>query len=93
MFEAEFRGAKSPLSRSETYSASSSQSPSSSMASALDSAKTNFQLVANLDSGALNVPLQAAGQIGVQIVDIVKVSNQHFMLPNFGGSLISLTLY
>jgi len=51
------------------------------MASALDSATTNFQLVANLDSGALNVPLQAAGKIGGQIVDIVKVSNQLFVLP------------
>jgi hypothetical protein len=76
------------LSRSETYSASSSQSPPSSMASALDSAKTNFQLVANLDSGALNVPLQAAGKIGVQIVDIIEVSNQLFMLRGLGGSLI-----
>jgi hypothetical protein len=60
------------------------------MASALDSAKTNFQLVANLDGEALNVPspLQAAGKIGIQIVDIVKVSNQLFVLPDFGSSLI-----
>ena len=89
MFGAELRGAKSPLSQSETYSALSSRAQSSpSMASALDSAKANFQLVANLNGGALNVPLLAAGQIGVQIVDIIKVSNQLFMLPDFWGSLI-----
>lgn len=41
---------------------------------ALDTAKTICQLASNLGSGALNVPgLQAAGSIGVQIIDIVKV--------------------
>ena len=34
-----------------------------------------FQLASNLGSGTLNVPgLQAAGLIGVQIIDAVKVS-------------------
>jgi hypothetical protein len=80
-----FQKAKSPSPQPET---SSSQSPSSSTASTLDSAKTILQLVANLDS-ALEVPgLQAIGRIGVQIVDIVKVTNQLFMLPALGGSLI-----
>ena len=38
-----------------------------------------FQLAANLGSGGLNVPgLQAAGLIGVQIVDAVKVSIIYF---------------
>jgi hypothetical protein len=42
---------------------------------ALDNARTVCQLLSNLGSGAINVPgLQAAGQIGVQIIDIVKVS-------------------
>ena len=42
---------------------------------ALDNAKMIFQLASNLGSGALNVPgLQAAGLIGVQIIDAVKVS-------------------
>ena len=41
---------------------------------ALDNARNIFQLVSNLGTGALSVPgLQAAGLIGVQIVDIVKV--------------------
>ena len=34
-----------------------------------------FQLASNLGSGALNVPgLQAAGLIGAQIIDAIKVS-------------------
>ena len=38
-----------------------------------------FQLAANLGSGGLSVPgLQAAGLIGVQIVDAVKVSIIYF---------------
>jgi hypothetical protein len=42
---------------------------------ALDNARTVCQLLSNLGSGAINVPgLQAAGQVGMQIIDIVKVS-------------------
>ena len=42
---------------------------------ALDNAKMIFQLASNLGSGGLNVPgLQAAGLIGVQIIDAIKVS-------------------
>ena len=46
---------------------------------AFDNARMIFQLAANLGSGGLNVPgLQAAGLIGVQIVDAVKVSIIYF---------------
>ena len=46
---------------------------------ALDNARIIFQLASNLGSGNLNVPgLQAAGLIGVQIVDAVKVSIIYF---------------
>jgi hypothetical protein len=39
-----------------------------------DNARTVCQLLSNLGSGAINVPgLQAAGQVGVQIIDIIKV--------------------
>jgi hypothetical protein len=42
---------------------------------ALDNARTVCQLLSSLGSGAINVPgLQAAGQIGMQIIDIIKVS-------------------
>ena len=42
---------------------------------ALDNAKMIFQLASNLGSGGLNVPgLQAAGLVGVQIIDAIKVS-------------------
>ena len=42
---------------------------------ALDYARTVCQLLSNLGSGAINVPgLQAAGQVGMQIIDIIKVS-------------------
>ena len=42
---------------------------------ALDNARMIFQLASNLGSGGLNVPgLQAAGLIGVQIIDAIKVS-------------------
>jgi hypothetical protein len=48
----------------------------------LDNARNIFQLVSNLGSGALNIPgLQAAGLIGVQIVDIIKVKN-FYLLPD-----------
>ena len=41
---------------------------------ALDNARMIFQLASNIGSGGLNVPgLQAAGLIGVQIIDAVKV--------------------
>ena len=41
----------------------------------LDNARTVCQLLSNLGSGAINVPgLQAAGQVGMQIIDIIKVS-------------------
>jgi len=40
---------------------------------ALDYARTVCQLLSNLGSGAINVPgLQAAGQVGMQIIDIIK---------------------
>jgi len=40
---------------------------------ALDNARTVFMLVSNLGSGSLNVPgLQAAGQLGIQIIDIIR---------------------
>ncbi|KIM83174.1 hypothetical protein PILCRDRAFT_7143 [Piloderma croceum F 1598] len=40
---------------------------------ALDNARTVCQLLSNLGSGAINVPgLQAAGKVGMQIIDIVK---------------------
>ena len=42
---------------------------------ALDNARMIFQLASNLGSGGLNVPgLQAAGLIGIQIIDAIKVS-------------------
>ena len=42
---------------------------------ALVNARVIFQLASNLGSGGLNVPgLQAAGLIGVQIIDAIKVS-------------------
>jgi hypothetical protein len=48
---------------------------------ALDHARTVCQLLSNLGSGAINVPgLQAAGQIGMQIIDIIKVSQLKFMI-------------
>lgn len=41
----------------------------------LDAARQICQLAANLGSGGLSVPgLQAAGLLGMQIIDIVKVS-------------------
>jgi len=41
---------------------------------ALNNARAVFQLISNLGSGGVNVPgLQAAGQIGIQIIDLVKV--------------------
>ena len=49
--------------------------PSDWKSPALDNAKMIFQLASNLGSGTLSIPgLQAAGLIGVQIIDAVKVS-------------------
>jgi len=43
---------------------------------ALDNARAVLQLLSNLGSGAINVPgLQAAGKVGVQIIDIIKVGD------------------
>ncbi|KIM86429.1 hypothetical protein PILCRDRAFT_4924, partial [Piloderma croceum F 1598] len=40
---------------------------------ALDNARTVCQLLSSLGSGAINVPgLQAAGQVGMQIIDIIR---------------------
>ncbi|KIM72963.1 hypothetical protein PILCRDRAFT_15657 [Piloderma croceum F 1598] len=40
---------------------------------ALNSARTVFLLTSNLGNGSFNVPgLQAAGQLGIQIIDIIK---------------------
>jgi hypothetical protein len=51
---------------------------------ALDNARTVCQLLSNLGSGAINVPgLQATGQIGMQIIDIVKVSLFPFWLLRY----------
>jgi hypothetical protein len=48
---------------------------------ALDNARTVCQLLSNLGSGAINVPgLQAAGQVGMQIIDIIKVSRLEFVI-------------
>ena len=53
----------------------SNEFPRDSQSPALDNAKMIFQLASNLGSGGLNVPgLQAAGLIGVQIIDAIKVS-------------------
>lgn len=41
----------------------------------LNNARNVFALLSNIGSGGINVPgLQAAGQIGIQIIDLVKVS-------------------
>jgi hypothetical protein len=46
----------------------------------LDNARTACQLLANLGSGAVGIPgLQAAGQVAIQIIDIVKVGLLYFM--------------
>lgn len=64
--------------------ASSSSTPGSTTQSdqrisALDNAKTVFQLVENIGKGALNIPgLQTAGAIGAQIIDIIKVHRIYF---------------
>ena len=58
---------------------------------ALDNAKMIFQLASNLGSGALNVPgLQAAGLIGIQIIDAIKVSIIVFSVL-FGSDSITST--
>ena len=46
----------------------------------LDNARTACQLIANLGSGAVGIPgLQTAGQIAIQIIDIIKVRLLYFM--------------
>ena len=46
----------------------------------LYNARTACQLLANLGSGAVGIPgLQAAGQVAIQIIDIVKVGLLYFM--------------
>ena len=50
-----------------------------------------FQLASNLGSGALNVPgLQAAGLVGIQIIDAIKVSIIVFSVL-FGSDSITST--
>ena len=42
----------------------------------LNNARNVFTLLSNIGSGGINVPgLQAAGQIGIQIIDLVKVQS------------------
>jgi len=42
----------------------------------LNSARSVFVLLSSLRAGAINIPgLYAAGQIGIQIIDLVKVMN------------------
>jgi hypothetical protein len=49
----------------------------------LDNARAFLQLLSNLGSGAINVPgLQAAGKVGVQIIDIIKVG-RHTILGKY----------
>jgi hypothetical protein len=56
---------------------------------ALDNARTVCQLLSNLGSGAINVPgLQAAGQVGMQIIDIIKVSRLKLVM---NASLINVS--
>jgi hypothetical protein len=58
----------SPSSRSKSETRPNWQSP------VLDNARTACQLLANLGSGAVGIPgLQTAGQIAIQIIDIIKV--------------------
>ena len=46
----------------------------------LDNARTACQLLANLGSGAVGIPgLQTAGQIAIQIIDIIKVGLLYFI--------------
>ena len=46
----------------------------------LDNARTAYQLLAHLGSGAVGIPgLQTAGQIAIQIIDIIKVGLLYFM--------------
>ena len=53
----------------------SNELPRDCQSPALDNAKMIFQLASNIGSGCLNVPgLQAAGLVGVQIIDVIKVS-------------------
>ena len=60
---------------SASGNALSNELPRDCQSPALDNAKMVFQLASNLGSGGLNVPgLQAAGLIGVQIIDAIKVS-------------------
>ena len=64
----------SPIDRNKSETRPDWQSP------VLDNARTACQLLANLGSGALAIPgLQAAGQIAIQIIDIVKVGLLYFI--------------
>ena len=58
----------SPSDRNKSETMPNWQSP------VLDNARTACQLLANLGSGTLGIPgLQAAGQVAIQIIDIIKV--------------------
>ena len=64
----------SPSNRNKSGTRPDWQSP------VLDNARTACQLLANLGSGALGIPgLQAAGQIAIQIIDIIKVGLSYFI--------------
>ena len=64
----------SPSNRNKSEMRPNWQSP------VLDNARTACQLLANLGSGAVGIPgLQTAGQIAIQIIDIIKVGLLYFM--------------
>lgn len=61
----------SPLHKRQVFSIARS-----STTLAMDTSKIIFQVAANLGSGAIDIPgLQVTGKIGLQIIEIVKVSN------------------
>ena len=64
----------SPSNRKKSETRHNWQSP------VLDNARTACQLLANLGSGAVGIPgLQTAGQIAIQIIDIIKVGLLYFI--------------
>jgi len=61
--------AESPKISTESEEKEDSQTPV-----LLNNARNIFTLLSNIGAGGVNVPgLQAAGQIGIQIIDLVKV--------------------
>ena len=64
----------SPSDRNKSETRPNWQSP------VLDNARTTCQLLANLGSGAVGIPgLQTAGQVAIQIIDIIKVRFLYFI--------------